>query len=72
MSRFKFDGYIDYPGKGRIYDKDVWKLIQRHSRLRDRLNPAKMVEMSLLGQCALMGVIEDMDPNDPTWMFYDK
>ena len=72
MPKFKMEGYIDYPGKGRIYDKDVLKLIQNHSRLIDRLNPAKMVEMSLIGQCVLMGIFDDMNPDDPTWMFYGK
>lgn len=71
MPKFEMEGYIDYPGKGKIYDKDVWELIKKHSRLVDRMSSTKMVEMSLLGQCILMGVI-DKDPDDLTWRFYGK
>ena len=69
---FNYEGYIDYQGIGRIYDSDVYNLIKSHSRFIDRLNKKKMVEMSLLGQCALMGIFNDMDPSDASWQFYGK
>lgn len=69
---FPYEGYIDYPGVGKIYDRDVHKLIKEHSRLIDRMSPAKMTEMSLLGQTILMRVFDDVDPNDPSWKFYGK
>lgn len=69
---FKYQGYIDYPGVGLIHDVQVWNLVRDHSRLIDRLNSKKMTEMSLLGQCILMGIFDEVDPNDPSWMFYGK
>ena len=69
--QYKMEGYIDYPGVGRIMDEDVLKLVKKHSRLVDRLNPRKMTEMVLLGQCILMGVIDDKDPKDPSWKFFE-
>ena len=72
MSKFQMDGYIDYPDVGRIYDEDVYQLIKSHSRLIDRLNPSKMVEMSLLGQCILMRIFDKVDPKEMSWKFYGK
>ena len=67
----KYDGYINYPGKGIISDRMVYNFIKEHSRLIDRMIPSRVTEMSLLGQCILMGVM-DTDPNDQTWKFYGK
>lgn len=72
MTRFVYDGYINYPDVGVIKDSDVYALVKKHSRLIDRLNPAKMVEMSLLGQCILMRIFDDVDPDDMSWTFYGK
>ncbi len=69
---FKYQGYIDYPGIGKIYDHEVWQLIKDHSRFVDRLSTKRMTEMSLLGQCILMKIFDDVDPNDPSWTFYGK
>ena len=69
--KFQYEGYIDYPGVGVIKDSDVYKLIKNHSRIIDRMSKTKMVEMSLLGQCILMGVI-DVNPEDKSWKFYGK
>ena len=68
----KYQGYINYPKKGKIYDFAVYDLIIDHSRLIDRLIPARMVEMSLLGQNILMGIFPKLDPDDPSWRFYGK
>ena len=70
--KFQYEGYIDYPGVGRIYDSDVYKLIKEHSRFIDRLSGTKMTEMSLLGQCILMRIFDDVDPDDPSWKFYGR
>lgn len=70
--KFLYGGYIDYPGKGIIYDEDVYKLILKHSRFIDRLSRSKMVEMSILGQTILMGICKDVDPYDLSWTFYGK
>lgn len=69
---FKYKGYIDYPGVGIIRDSTVYNLIKDHSRLIDRMNPAKMTEMSLLGQCILMGIFPNVNPDDYSWQFYGK
>lgn len=72
LKRYKMEGYIDYPGVGRITDEDVLNLVKRHSRLIDRLNPRKMTEMVLLSQCILMGVFDDKNPKDLSWKFFDE
>lgn len=72
VTQMKYHGYIDYPNVGRLGDVDVYRLICNHSRLIDRLSPAKMTEMALLGQCILMGLYSKIDPNDPEWTFYGK
>lgn len=68
----RYRGFIDYPGVGKITDNDVCELVLNHSRFIDRLNPYKMVEMSLFGQCILMGLFENLDPDDASWKFYGK
>lgn len=68
----QMNGWIDYPGIGRIYDSEVYRLIVNHSRLIDRLIPARMVEMSLFGQNILMGLYPNIDPFDLSWKFYGK
>ncbi len=70
--KFQYEGYVDYPDVGKIHDSDVYELILKHSRWIDRLNPIKMVEMSLLGQCILMRIFENVDPQDMSWKFYGK
>ena len=65
---FAYEGCIDYPGVGRITDRDVYELVKKHSSFIERLDPRKMTEMTLLGQCVLMKVIEP--PKDPNWRFY--
>lgn len=68
----EYEGYINYPGVGLINDVDVYNLICKHSRLLDRLNPARMVEMAITGQCILMRLYTEIDPDDPSWTFYGK
>ena len=72
MAKFIFDGAIDYPEIGEITDEDVYQLIKDHSRFIDRINHAKMVEMTLLGQCILMRLYSNIDPKDKSWRFYGK
>lgn len=68
----KYQGCIDYPGRGIIYDATVYDLVVDHSRLIDRLIPARMAEMSLLAQNILMGLYSNVNPEDPSWRFYGK
>ena len=67
---FAYDGYIDYPGVGLITDRDVYELVKKHSSFIERLDPRKMTEMTLLGQCVLMKVIDP--PKNSNWRFYKK
>lgn len=71
-TQMKYGGYITYPDVCIIRDVEVYRLICNHSRLIDRLNAAKMTEMALLGQCILMRIFPEIDPNDPGWKFYGK
>lgn len=64
--------YSEYPGVGKIYDEDVYKLVKKHSRLIDRLSRSKMVEMTLLAQCILQKLYKNIDPDDMSWTFYGK
>jgi len=61
------DGYADYPGKGKIYDKDVAKLVSKHLRFFDRFNVRKVVEAGIYAQLMLMGVVEE--PKKKNWKF---
>lgn len=72
LKPYKLEGYIDYPGVGIIKDEDVYQVIKKHSRLVDRLNPRKMLEMSFYAQAILMKVAEPDDANNPKWKFYNK
>ena len=51
-------GECDYPGKGIITDEQVWQLVKKHSRLTDRINSRKMVEMTIAAQLILFGIYE--------------
>ena len=72
--KHKLTGEINYPGKGIITDEEVWRVVKKHSRLIDRLNNRKMVEMSIAAQLILCGIYESegwyADQED--WMFYGK
>lgn len=72
FKKHKLTNYIVYPGVGKITDEDVYKEVQKHSRLTDRLNPRKMLEMSFEAQAILMKASEPDDASNPNWKFYDK
>ena len=70
---YKLEGSIEYPGVGTITDEDVYKTVVKHSRIIDRLNPRKMVEMTFMAQMFLMKVAEPDDAKtNPNWKFYGK
>lgn len=53
------DGWIDYPGVGKITDQQVAELVYKHTTLFDRIfRPKKIVISALLAQNLLMKVIE--------------
>lgn len=67
----KLYGYADYPGVGRVTDEKIFQMIKKHSRLRDRMDGRKMVEMSQVGFAILCRVIH-INPDEEGWMFYGK
>ena len=68
---FELKNSIECPGIGTITDEQVYQTVVKHSRVIDRLNPRKWVEMTLQAQCVLMGAIEP-DTANPNWKFYGK
>lgn len=59
MFRKYSDNWIDYPGKGRITDEDIWKYVKKHSNVLSRLDPHRMADAAIETQLILMGVIEE-------------
>ena len=55
------DNWIDYPGKGKITDKNVWKYVKEHSSLIARLDPHRMTDAGIEAQLILMGVVEEKE-----------
>ena len=68
----KLEGYRRYPGVGTIYDEDVYQFIRKHSRLIDRLNPRKMLEMTEWAYAELSGGVEHAKGTSQNWKFYDR
>jgi len=62
------DGWINYPGIGKITDKQVADLVMEHTTLFDRIfKPRKIVVAGLLAQNILMKIIDE--PKDKNWKF---
>lgn len=61
------NGWIDYPGIGKITDKAVAKFVRQHTHWWTRLNYDKMVRAGLLAQNMLMKVVET--PKAKKWYF---
>lgn len=65
-----FNGYADYPGVGKIYDKDVARYAAKHLRWYDRFDIRKVTEAVLYSQMILMGVAKPEEfGNDEHWKF---
>ena len=60
--------WIDYPGVGKITDRQVWEHVRKHTRWFDFLNPRLIVHYALASQNHLMGVYEE-EPNNPNWKY---
>lgn len=52
------DMWVDYPERPRFTYWDVYKLIMDHSTLGDRLDPKKMVIMSVIAFDIFIGIQE--------------
>ena len=62
-----------YDGKRIITDEEVFVFVKKHSNLIDRLDPRKMVEMSIWAQTMLLQPHDNwngVEPNDDSWKFY--
>ena len=66
----KLTGYREYRDGKRTYDEDVYKLIKKHSRIIDRINPRKMIYMSEIAWAILDEAI--LEPDNPNWKFFGK
>ena len=64
------DMWVEYPGKPRFSFWDVYKLIKKHSTLLDRLDPRKMVFMSVKAFDIFTG-LEKM-PSKKNWNFIEE
>lgn len=64
------DGWADYPGVGKVYDRDVAKFAKQHLRLIDRLDIRKVTEAVIMSQDILFKVFtEDELPKKKNWKF---
>lgn len=61
------EGWIDYPGVGKITDLDVAKFTIKHSHVWDWFNPILMICYAQFAYSMKMKVIEE--PKDPNWKF---
>lgn len=48
FKRFKLTGYADF-GDLKITDQQIYDFVKKHTRLIDRLNPKKMLALTLYG-----------------------
>ena len=64
------ESWIDYPGKGKIYDSEVAKFTLKHLRFRDMLNPEKIIKAGLVAQEVLMGCIDE--PKGKWYFAFEK
>lgn len=64
-------GYSNFAsiGGGIIPDEAVKEYVKKHSRLIDRLNPGKMVDMTFGSLDILGGKAVPDDPKDENWRF---
>lgn len=51
--------YSDYPGKGKIYDRECAIYAMKHMRFIDRFNPEKVGMATIIAQSILFGVIDE-------------
>ena len=62
--------YADYPGVGKVYDRDAAEYAVKHLRLLDRLDPIKVGLATLDSQAILFGVLTEKDlPKKKNWKF---
>lgn len=67
---YKLSGQAVFGNGLIVTDEAVYQLIKKHSRLIDRLNHRKMVEMTFWAFNILSKSVEV--PSDGKWKFYDK
>lgn len=68
---YKLNGYARFENGRTVTDEDVYRYVGRHSRVIDRINPRKLVEMTFWAFDILSGSVTPPFKTD-SWKFYDK
>lgn len=69
FKKHKLNGYATFSDRI-VYDEDIYQYVRKHSRLVDRLNGRKMIEMAIMAFDILNGSL--IAPNRRGWKFYDR
>lgn len=65
-----YDRWSDYPGVGRVTDRQVAKYARKRLKFWDRFNPTKVALAALTAQDILFKVLDKDDlPKNPNWKF---
>ena len=65
-----YDRWSDYPGVGRVTDRQVAKEVRKRLKFWDGFNPTKVSLAALTAQDILFKVLDGDDlPKDPNWKF---
>ena len=64
----KLTGYAKFEDGTIVTDEDIFQMVKKHSRLIDRLNPRKMIEMTFEAFNILNGSVEVDSPKE-NWKF---
>ncbi len=60
--------FSDYPGVGKVYDKDVAEYTVKHATLFDRIfNPKKIARAALMAQMILFKEVEEPEDKNFKW-----
>lgn len=64
------NGYAEFVKEDvKVYDKDIYNLIVRHSSILDRLNPKKMFRMTMIAQ-GMLYPKQIEQPSKKNWKFF--
>ena len=63
------NGCADFGKEGKVTDYEIYKFVMKHSSFWDRLNPKKMVEMTITSQLMLYPEYLSQ-PKKKNWKFF--
>lgn len=66
-SRYSDESWSDYPGVGKVTDKDVADFALKHLKFWDRFDPKKVAQAGLWSQLYLFKVVEE--PDKENWKY---